>query len=163
MADLTFLDSANLPAQRALVEGMIATGVAGKIDAFASWNTTANTVGTAVPEAIAALVGRRAKAFDPRAHAQFMLDRYADDYAFHAFVRPSINATLGARGVADHTYLLPGDAALTQMQNRAELWPRTVELLATIYPQYRDAGLTITLPWDRTFETQLDVRLRERE
>lgn len=163
VADLTFLDEANLPVQRALVEAMIAAGVAGTIDAFASWNTTANTVGTAVPEAIAALVGRRGNTFDPRAHAQFMLDRYADDYAFHAFVRPSINATLAARGIADHTYLLPGDAALTQMQNRAELWPRAVELLATIYPQYRDAGLSITLPWDRTFETQLDVRLRNRD
>ena len=162
VADLTFLAAGNLPEQRALVEALIGAGVAGRIDAFASWNTTANTVGTALPVAFASLAGRRGASFDPRAHAQFMLDRYADDYAFHDFVRPTLNAALSVRGVADHTYLLPNDAALTQTQNRADLWPHALELLATIYPQYRDAGLTITLPWDRTFETQLDVRLRDR-
>jgi len=28
-------------------------------------------------------------------------------------------------------------------------------------PEYRDDGLTITLPWDRTFETELQLRLEE--
>jgi hypothetical protein len=28
-----------------------------------------------------------------------------------------------------------------------------------VFPAYRDAGLTITLPWNRTFETQIDVRM----
>jgi hypothetical protein len=42
------------------------------------------------------------------------------------------------------------------------LWPYALDLLAKIYPQYRDAGLTITLPWERTFEAQLDVRLDRR-
>jgi hypothetical protein len=45
VADLTFLDAGDLDEQRALVEAMIARGIAGKIDAFASWNTTANTIG----------------------------------------------------------------------------------------------------------------------
>lgn len=159
IADLTFLDANNMPLQRSLVERMIAAGVAGKIDAFASWNTTANTVGTALPVAIASVVGRREGSFDARAHAQFMLDRYADDYAFHDFTRASINAALSARGVHDHTYLLPEDAARTQELNRADLWPRALALLREIYPQYRDAGVIIELPWDRTFETSLDVRL----
>lgn len=159
VADLTFLATDNLPEQRALVEAMIARGIAGKIDAFASWNTTANTIGTAVPTAIAALVGRKTHAFDPVMHAQFMLDRYADDYAFHDFVRPAINADLSARGIDDHTYLLPDAASYAASQNRAGLWSRALDLLHSIYPLYRDMGLTITLPWDRTFETELDVRL----
>jgi hypothetical protein len=32
-------------------------------------------------------------------------------------------------------------------------------LLARIEPQFRDRGFTITLPWDRTFETELELRL----
>jgi hypothetical protein len=162
VADLTFLDADNLDEQRALVEAMIARGIAGKIDAFASWNTTANTIGTAVPTAIAALAGRTMHAFDPVMHAQFMLDRYADDYAFHDFVRPALNDDLSRRGVADHTYLLPDVASFAGSANRAALWPRALQLLASIYPLYRDMGLTITLPWDRTFETELDVRLTPR-
>ena len=159
VADLTFLASDDLDQQRALVEAMIARGIAGKIDAFASWNTTANTVGTAVPTAIAALAGRATHNFDPVMHAQFMLDRYADDYAFHDFVRPALNVDLTKRGIEDHTYLLPDAASYAGSENRSALWPHALQLLRSIYPLYRDMGLTITLPWDRTFETELDVRL----
>ena len=42
---------------------------------------------------------------------------------------------------------------------RAQSLPHALDLLRSIYPAYRDMGLTITLPWDRTFETELDVRL----
>jgi hypothetical protein len=55
--------------------------------------------------------------------------------------------------------LLPDAASFAASENRAALWPRALQLLASIYPLYRDMGLTITLPWDRTFETELDVRL----
>ena len=159
VADLTFLASTNMDEQRGLVEAMIHAGIAGKIDAFASWNTTANTIGTAIPAAIATLAGRRTHGYDETMHAQFMLDRYADDYAFHDFVRPQINDDLKARGIDDHTYLLPDAAVFAGSDNRSALWRRTLDLLETIYPLYRDMGLTITLPWDRTFETELDVRL----
>ena len=162
VVDLTFLAPNDYVQQRALVEELIARKIAGKIAAFASWNTTANTVGTALPEAIAVAAGLHAGNYDARAHAQFMLDRYADDYAFHDFTRPAINAALTAAGIADHTYLLPDVAQQTASAARADLWPRALALLASIYPQYRDADLTITLPWDRTFETKLDVRVDRR-
>jgi len=159
VADLTFLATNDLPEQRALVEELIRRKLAGGLAAFASWNTTANTVGTTIPEAIAVVAGKRMGSYNAVAHAQFMLDRYADDYAFHDFTRPAINAALSAQGIADHTYLLPDTAQATSSQNRADLWLRALELLRSIYPEYRDAGLTITLPWDRTFETKIDVHL----
>ena len=161
VADLTFLSGKPGDEQQALTKALLARGIAGKIDAFASWNTDANTIGTALPEAIAAGSGRRAGRYDARAHAQFMLDRYADDYAFHQFVRPELDDTLRARDI-DTTLLLPYIAREAASENRAGLWPYALQLLADIYPRYRDGGLTITLPWDRTFETQLDVRLRNR-
>lgn len=162
VADLTFLDSHDMAEQRALVETMIARGIAGKIDAFASWNTTANTIGTAIPAAIATLAGRATGSFDPVMHAQFMLDRYADDYAFHDFVRGDVNEALAKAGVENHEYLLPEAASYAASVNRSELWRQALKLLWSIYPMYNDMGLTITLPWDRTFETELDVRLGAR-
>jgi hypothetical protein len=162
VADLTFLAENDPAEQRGLVEDLLRRRIAGSIAAFASWNTTANTMGTAIPEAIAVAAGRRMGSYDARAHAQFMLDRYADDYAFHDFTRPALNAWLSDRGTSDHTFLLPSIAEQANWQNRADLWPRALALLAEIYPQYADAGLTITLPWDRTFETELDVRLDNR-
>jgi hypothetical protein len=163
VADLTFLrGEAPSAEQQSLVRALIDRGIAGKIDAFASWNTNANTVGTALATALAVGAGRRAGAYDPRAHAQFMLDRYADDYAFHQFVRPVMNEDLRAAGT-DPTLLVSPVLRQADDRNRALLWPQTLALLAAIYPQYRDAGLTITLPWQRTFETMLDVRLKSKE
>ena len=160
VADLTFLSGEPGAEQRELADALVMRGIAAKIDAFASWNTDANTIGTAIPAAIAAGAGRRAGAFDPRAQAQFLLDRYVDDYAYHQFVRPQLNDLLRTQGV-DTTLLLPGVARDAASEARAALWPFALDLLATIYPQYKDGGLTITLPWDRTFETQIDVRLNQ--
>jgi hypothetical protein len=159
IADLSFLASNDYAQQRRLTEDLIAARLAGRIAAFASWNTTANTVGTALPEAIAALAGKSMGTYDRRMHATFTLMRYVDDIAFHTEVRPQLNADLTAAGIADHTFLPPEIAARTAAQNRALLWPQALDLLARIEPQFDDGGLTITLPWDRTFETQLDVRL----
>jgi len=158
VADLTFLHGGPGPEQQELTKALIARGEAGKIDAFASWNTDANTIGTALPEAIAAGAGRRTGTYNRREHVEFLLDRYIDDYAFHQFVRPDLNDALRARGV-DTTLLLAEDAREASDDNRAALWPYGLDLLAKIFPDYRDAGLTITLPWDRTFETQIEVRM----
>jgi hypothetical protein len=158
VADLSFLHGEPGPEQRELTDALIARRIAGKLDAFASWNTDANTVGTALAAAIAAVSGRRAGRFDARAHAEFMLDRYADDYAFHQFVRPELNAELRARGI-DTTLLLPEIAREADHDNRRLLWPLALDLLTAIYPEWADRGLTITLPWERTFETEIDVRL----
>ena len=157
VADLTFLEP-TYTHQAAFAQGLIMSGVAGKLDAYASWNTSANTVGTALAESIAAGVGRRTHSYDALAHAQFMLNRFIDDYAYHAYVRPELNAELAA-GKIGHDYLLAQDAMPIDHRNRSLLWREAVELKNEIYPQYRDRGLTITLPWDRTFETQIDVRL----
>ena len=108
--------------------------------------------------AISVGVGKRFGTFDQTSLAEFLLDRYADDYAFHDFVRPALNDELHAAHIAT-TFLLPAEAARVGQENRALLWPHAVNLLKAIFPDYRDEGLTITLPWDRTFETYLDVRL----
>jgi hypothetical protein len=158
VADLTFLHGGPGSEQRELTDALIARGIAGKIDAFASWNTDANTIGTALPEAIAAGAGRRTGTYDRRAHENFLLDRYIDDYAFHQFVRPELDETLRARGI-DTTLLLPDIAVKASHDDRAALWPYALDLLGRIFPDERDDGMTITLPWDRTFETKIDVRL----
>ncbi len=159
VADLSFLATNDYPQHRQLTDELIAHHIAGQIDAFASWNTVANTIGTALPEAVAVVAGRRLGTYDRRAHATFTLMRYVDDVAFHANVRPQLNDDLSAQGVGDHTYLLPDVARSAASENRAKLWREGLDLLARIEPQFHDAGFTITLPWDRTFETELDVRL----
>ncbi len=74
-------------------------------------------------------------------------------------MRPDLNAWLGGQDVDDHTYLLPNVAAQTGARDRDLLWNDAQQTLQQLYPNLHIAAMNITLPWDRTFETQLDVSL----
>lgn len=161
VADLTFINNPSpSKEQQRLAEDLIASGSAGIIDAFSSWNTAANTIGTSLAEAIAVGAGKRAHRYDALAHARFMLDRYVDDYAFRQFVRPALNGELRANGI-DPT-LLPASMAESVSRESSDALRRYARWLTeAVYPQYRDADITVTLPWKRTFETRIDLELRD--
>lgn len=161
LADLSFLAGGGNPGyaeQGAFARRILADGIASELDAYASWNTNANTVGTALAEAIAAGAGRRTGTYDRIAHREFTFMRFVDDYAFHDEVRPLLDAQLTARGI-DHMILLPADAAVVGEENRSLLWADAQAILAELYPRYHIAAMTIALPWDRTFETKIEVGL----
>lgn len=157
-ADLTFLEN-RFDRQADFASSLLQSGLASKLDAYSSWNTNANTVGTAVAEAVAANVGRRAGTYNALAHKEFTFNRIVDDYAFHDYVRPQLNQTLTAQGIPDHTYLLPDQAAPISEMNRAQLWSFASRILTEFAPGYHIAAITVTLPWDRTFETEIDAAL----
>jgi hypothetical protein len=157
-ADLTFL-AGTFASQAAFAEELLRDGLMSRLDAYSSWNTNANTVGTALGEAIAAGAGRRLGRYDRLAHMEFTFDRIVDDYAFHDYVRPELNAQLDAAGIADHTYLLPEQARAIESAGSQALWARAAVVLQRLYPEYHVAAIRITLPWDRTFETEIDARL----
>ncbi len=157
LADLSYLKSYDDQAQFA--RSLLASGLAAKLDAYSSWNTNANTVGTALAEAIAAVAGRRMHTYDALAHREFTLTRFVDDYLFHDVVRPQLNATLAAQGITDHTLLTPEVAGNIEQLDRAMLWNDAVQVLAQLDPGYHVAAITIDLPWNRTFETSLEVAI----
>ena len=158
LVDLTFLER-SYDSQAAFVRQMLRLSIAGKLDAYSSWNTDANSVGIALSEVVAVGVGRRAATYDPLAHGAFMLDRYIDDYLYHDIVRPKLNAYLTERGVPDHEYLAPDVAQEANRKLRELIDPLASELLRELYPEYQAAKLSIGLPWPRTFEIESDIRL----
>ncbi len=157
LADLSYLVSYRQ--QAAFAQRILASGLAARLDAYASWNTNANTVGTALAEAIAALSGKRLGTYDDLAHRTLTLVRFLDDYAYHDEVREDLNATLAAQGIADHTLLMPGVASALAQRDRALLWYDADRILAELDPGYHVAALSIGLPWSRTFETSIDVAI----
>lgn len=157
-ADLTFLEN-RFDRQATFAATLLQNGLASKLDAYSSWNTNANTVGTAIAEAVAANVGRRAHTYNALAHKEFTFNRIVDDYAFHDYVRPQLNTTLTAEGITDHTYLLPDQAAPIAELNRTQLWSLADRILQQYAPGYHIAAIDITLPWNRTFETEIDASL----
>jgi Protein of unknown function (DUF4127) len=157
LADLSYL--ASYDSQALFAEQILQTGIAAKLEAYASWNTNANTVGTALAEAVAAGAGRRMGSYDGLAHRVFTFNRFVDDYAYHDFVRPDLNATLTAEGVTNHMILAPDVAAATARRDRALLWARASRIVTQLDPGYHIAALEIGLPWNRTFETSIDAAL----
>jgi hypothetical protein len=155
LADLSYLKSYG--DQASFARRILASGVAARLDAYSSWNTNANTVGTALAEAIAAGAGRRLHTYDSLAHRTFNFVMFLDDYAFHDEVRPDLNATLTAQGIVDHTLLAPDVAAELTQRDRALLWSYATQILAQLDPGYHIAAMEIGLPWQRTFETAIDV------
>ena len=154
-ADLSYLTSYR--DQAAFAQRLLTSGLASRLDAYASWNTNANTVGTAFAEAIAAGAGRRLHTYDALAHRTFTFVRFVDDYAYDDEVRPQLNATLAAQGITDHTLLVPGAAASIAQLDRSLLWNDAVGILSQLDPGYHVAAISIGLPWSRTFETSIDV------
>jgi uncharacterized protein DUF4127 len=157
LADLSYLHS--YAEQEAFARRILASGLAAQLDAYSSWNTNANTVGTALAEAIAAGAGRRTNTYDALAHRTFTFVMFLDDYAFHDEVRPDLNATLDAQGIQDHSLLEPGVAAAMTQRDRALLWMYGEQILAQLDPGYHIAAMSIGLPWSRTFETSIEVGL----
>lgn len=155
LADLSYLHS--YAEQADFARRILASGLAAQLDAYSSWNTNANTVGTALAEAIAAGAGRRTNTYDALAHRTFTFVMFLDDYAFHDEVRPDLNATLTAQGIEDHSLLSPEVAAAMSQRDRALLWTYAVKILSQLDPGYHIAAMSIGLPWDRTFETSIDV------
>jgi hypothetical protein len=157
LADLSYLVSYD--DQGAFAQRILASRLAARLDAYSSWNTNANTVGTALAQAIAAGAGRRLGTYDALAQREFTFTMFLDDYAFHTAVRPTLNAALTAQGITDHSLLEPPVAAATSERNRALLWQYATAILPQLDPGYHIAALSIGLPWNRTFETSIDVGL----
>jgi len=155
LADLSYLHS--YVEQADFARRILASGLAAQLDAYSSWNTNANTVGTALAEAIAAAAGRRTHTYDALAHRTFTFVMFLDDYAFHDEVRPDLNATLAAQGIEDHSLLSLDATATASERDRALLWRYAVQILSQLDPGYHIAAMSIGLPWDRTFETSIDV------
>jgi hypothetical protein len=155
LADLSYLRSYRDQADFA--RRILASGLAARLDAYSSWNTNANTVGSALAESIAAGAGRRMHTYDALAHRTYTFIRFLDDYAFHDEVRPDLNATLAAEGILDHSLLGSEVASATAQRDRALLWSYATPILDQLDPGYHIAALSIGLPWSRTFETSIDV------
>lgn len=157
LVDLSF--EGGYDQQQAFAQRLFTSGVASRLDAYAAWNTDANSTGTALAEAIAAGAGRRMHTYDALAHRTFTFMRFVDDVDYHDSVRPQINAWLDRQGIADHTLLAPELAAAASDRTRALLWAQAQATLAQLDPGYHIAAMQITLPWDRTFEAAIDVSL----
>jgi hypothetical protein len=108
-----------------------------KLCAYAGWNTTNNTVGSALAMGVAAWHARL-HSFDAREPIKSALFvRFLDDWAYQALVRPQLNAKASDKIL--HELMVPFGQ---KMAKALGLNPGAV---------------TFKLPWKRTFEVEVDL------
>ncbi len=160
IVDLTFITD-DIPQERMTFESLRDAGVAARPVAYASWNTTANSTGTALSAATCFSLAEHFGIEEASARENFLFDRYVDDYAYRLLVRPGLNADLRARGY--DTYALGANSAEAESQMRSLLWPLAIELFDNSFAPdgWRQTQTSMYLPWQRTFEIKLDTMLTE--
>ncbi|MBA3442289.1 MAG: DUF4127 family protein [Pyrinomonadaceae bacterium] len=153
-----------------------------RLTGYASWNTAGNTIGTALSHGIVYALSLHRLANDAliagdlaervgNAQLKFLLHRLADDYVYHALVRPQ------AKELAASSKLNPNNLA-GENQKRVESFIReqvsaqigdfrrdfTDPFLAVKFDgqgsvRFEPHGITnfvLSLPWGRTFEAEID-------
>lgn len=140
-------------------ESLHQQGIFSKIFGYACWNTAGNAIGTALPHGIVYGASREIKSTKIQAEAMkkaqrwFILNRLLDDFAYHSVVRPTVQKVGREKGW--NVYRLT-DAQTQEIEAlcRGEL---------TSYAASQNFGLrnlTFDLPWNRTFEAEIDFELK---
>ena len=162
VADLSFVT--HDPAlERETFDALSRSGLLSRPLAFASWNTTANTVGTALAQSAATLIGKRFATLDRDAAATFLFDRYVDDFGYRQIVREPLQDELRAEG-AD-VYALGDAAGHAESLARSMLWPEALTIFDEGFAShgYHAGQIAIHLPWQRTFEVRIDADVKAPE
>ncbi|KYZ77350.1 hypothetical protein AXX12_04260 [Anaerosporomusa subterranea] len=144
-----------------------------RLAAYAGWNTTSNSIGTAVTQAALYISNQTT---DPanllRLHYDnltFLAARFLDDWHYLKEIQPQIDQRLRASGT--DPYNLQIQREKTEILIRREMTERTRSVLRQVFnkPMYLP-GFTqpflitqidnsIHLPWDRTFEIKIEPRI----
>ncbi len=142
-----------------LVAAVQRRGLIGKINAFAGWNTAANTLGTVVGQLCMTAADRSAASHGPSETArQFIAARLVDDYLYQSQVRQTAVARAREMG-ADQFWLGEHHAELEQFV-KGEIGPLARDLFSSLGGAVQggaEVPIDVLLPWHRLFE--VEVRL----
>ena len=147
-----------------------------QFNGYASWNTAGNTIGTTLPQGVifAAAQARlmKSKATANRvwtAQNWFTFHRVLDDYYYHTLVRAKAKSYIAQNKWS--TIRLTDEATERVEEFSRKLMLDAFEELSGIYFGENKNGLqknvncekpsamTFDLPWNRTFEAEIDFRL----
>ena len=134
-----------------LVEQMDEMGLCMDIHGYAGWNTSSNTLGTAIAEGVHALLSGR-----NQAHMDFQAMRYVEDALYCATVRARVTEQVEARGMS--YFLVDGQRGEAAGMVRQEL-ERGLATLPSLREHIRIED--VYLPWRRMFEVGLRVSWKE--
>ncbi len=142
LADNAYANGGDL----ALVRMLNEKGMLMELDGYAGWNTSSNTLGTAIAEGVAAYYqGKTA------AHRNFMAERYLEDAGYCSVVRQRVSKAAGDKGM-ESSFLNEKQGVFSRLAE-AELQAFAAESLSSVADKVRI--LHLSMPWERAFEVDL--------
>ena len=126
-----------------------------KVHAYAGWNTSSNTLGTAVCEAVLYLLGK-----DETGNESFLLHRYYEDIGYMPFVKKYVTDTYLPKMGLDYFHT-DGKAGKVAEIVKEEIDKR----MKTYYPSVygRVETLHVEMPWSRMFEVDVKLTVKKAE
>jgi len=120
-----------------------------RVCGYAGWNTSANSLGTVIPQAILNMHYPNRKS-----NERFLALRYIEDVGYCTFARPLVRKTLKE---PYHNFLIDGKrgSVVEQIKKELESFIKTYLSLEEKIPVIKD----IYSPWNRMFEIGLEVDL----
>jgi len=172
VADINFLGHAS--ADPRLFEVLRQDQRAAKLLSYAGWNTAGNTVGTSIPAANMAVLGRKSgKDAEKKelARDEFLLHRLVNDFAYHTFTRPEaykLIKALNPNGSRDEVY--GEDFSIVNAFVRKDLKRYLDRYFVGLFDGSKvgpSCNQTIKaidnprifLPWPRAYEVRLEFKL----
>lgn len=143
-------------ADNMLMTELESRGVLGQLAVFGGWNTAGNTTGTVLSQCAARLrSGDSARA--RHLSRTFTFERLVDDWYYQGQIREKIERAARENGVSP-LKMEAGAAAPIEALARREL-RAFANLLANRHFGTTLGGTDVTLPWHRTFEADVRVKL----
>lgn len=146
-----------------------------ELSGYASWNTAGNTIGTALPHGItfslaeAKLLKNKSVAGAVwTAQNWFMINRVLDDYYYHNLVRAKANAFLtGTNRKSSSSLMSDADTKRVEVYSLGLLQTHLITFISNYFQKPagslqqgvqcgQPTGLRFDLPWNRTFEADVD-------
>ena len=123
-----------------------------RLDGYAGWNTSANTLGTALAEGIDALLYKKG-----RAHQDFLVKRYLEDVGYCSMVRASVAGRI--KGTAwDYFDVQEQRGAVAEMVAEGLRCFIKEECTSIAEKIWLD---DVYMPWKRMFETGFRAGIKE--
>ena len=128
------------------------------VQAFAGWNTTANTVGTVLSQlCLLSASGSAPTQPAPSALHRFLACRFTDDYGYQSVVRPK--AMQRAREMGINPYALGESSNDLERFVTDELQPLAHDFYSKLLggdAAHDPPALRVSLPWRRLFEVEVE-------
>lgn len=126
-----------------------------KLHAYAGWNTSSNTLGTAICQAALWLVGK-----DEKGRMRFLLHRYYEDMGYMSHTRKYVTEKILPSLGLDYFHAdgMSGRAAKAVSEHLQAFMRDNYPELAALVESVR-----VTLPWRRMFEADVKLTLKENE